>query len=480
MINRCSKPKLYLSAVLIVAITACTHLSPRMDQNGLPIREYFYQQPVKAADGWETASIDNANIDRNTITEMMNDILAGNDRNIHSLLIVKDGKLVFEEYFYGYDKDKIHFLASVSKSITSVLVGIALEQLKTADVNTMAYDFFPEYPQTKWVKEKYPISLENVLTMSAGLEWESGKYSRRDPRHTTHRMYDSGDPIKFVLDRNQKEVPGDEFYYNSGLTILLGEIVKQLSGLPIDDFSGQYLFSPLGITDYHWDKFEDGRIQTDGGLHLRPRDMAKIGQMILNGGNWQGKQIVSKTWVVESTRNRIDARGIGYGYQWWIGRTINYDRSIDILFASGHGGQKIFIVPDYDLIVVSTSKVFNPMGHSSPEGFLLRYILPAVDTSLTSNQLIQLSQELLDRFIGKYKSEELDHELPLYRRGNHLYVKENFWSKVEIKPVSETRFIGDSKQVGKFFMEFVMDQDGNVGYLMAYLGFRGFKFDKIE
>ena len=88
MINRCSKPKLYLSAVLIMAITACTHLSPRMDQNGLPVREYFYQRPVKAADGWETACIDNANIDRNTITEMMNDILAGNDRNIHSLLIV--------------------------------------------------------------------------------------------------------------------------------------------------------------------------------------------------------------------------------------------------------------------------------------------------------------------------------------------------------------------------------------------------------
>ena len=202
---------------------------------------------MKVADGWETASIDNANIDRNTIAEMMNDILAGNDRNIHSLLIVKDGKLVFEEYFYGYDKDKIHFLASVSKSITSVLVGIALEQQKTADVNTMAYDFFPAYPQTKWVEQKYPISLENVLTMSAGLEWESGKYSRRDPRHTTHRMYDSGDPITFVLDRDQKEVPGDKFYYNIGLTILLGEIVEQLSGLPIDDFSGQYLFSPLGI-----------------------------------------------------------------------------------------------------------------------------------------------------------------------------------------------------------------------------------------
>lgn len=466
--------------ILLLATTACTHWSPRVDQYGLPDHAYSYRQPEEINDGWETVAIADATIDIDTINEMMHDFLSGNDRNINSILIIKNGKIVFEEYFYGYDRDKLHYLASVSKSITSILVGIAIQQHQTASVNTMTYEFFPAYSDTKWVDQKYPVTLEHVLTMAAGLEWEAGKYSRRDPRHTTHRMYNSDDPIRFALDRNLKETPGAKFNYNSGLTILLGEIVKHLSGLSIDDFAGTYLFSPLGITNYQWDKFADGKIQTDGGLSLRPRDMAKIGQMVLNGGTWQGKQIVSKDWVVESTKNRIDALGAGYGYQWWLAETKNYARAIRILMATGHGGQKIFIAPEYDLVVVFTSKVFNPKGHNSPEGFLLRYILPAVDSSLNYNQIIQLPADQLEKFVGRYRSEELDHELPLIRQGDHLYVRENFWRKVDLRPISQTRFLGDSKQVGKFNIEFFMNRDGNVDHFLAYLGFRGFKFDKIE
>ena len=174
------------------------------------------------------------------------------------------------------------------------------------------------------------------------------KYSRRDPRHTTHQMYDSGNPIEFVLDRNLIEVPGEKFYYNSGLTIILGGIVKNVSGLYIDEFSGKYLFTPLGISDYHWDKFSDGTIQTDGGLHLRPRDMAKFGYMILNDGKWKDQRIISKEWIEDSTKRQINARGIGYGYQWWIGNTNINNQTIEVLFASGHGGQKIFIIPKLD------------------------------------------------------------------------------------------------------------------------------------
>jgi CubicO group peptidase (beta-lactamase class C family) len=470
----------YACTILLLTTTACTHWTPRVDQYGLPDHQYSYQQPEEINDGWETVSVADTNIDPDVIIEMMKDFMSGNDRNIHSILIVKDKKLVFEEYFYGYNREKRHYLASVSKSITSILVGIALEQHQTANVKTMTYDFFPTYDYTKWVDQKYPVTLEHVLTMAAGLEWEAGKYSRRDPRHTTHRIYDSDDPIRFVLDRNLKETPGAKFYYNSGLTILLGEIVKHFSGLSIDDFAGKYLFSPLGITDFQWDKFADGRIQTDGGLSLRPRDMAKIGQTILDGGTWKGKQVVSKDWVVESTTKRIDALGAGYGYQWWLAETKNYDQAVNGIMATGHGGQKIFIVPKYDLVVVFTSKVFNPKGHTSPEGFLLRYIIPAVDSSLTYDRTVQLPQNLLNKFVGRYRSDELDHELPLIRRGNHLFVQENFWRKVEIKPISETRFFGDSKQVGKFNMEFFMNRDGNVDHLLAYLGFRVFKFDKIE
>ena len=470
----------YACVILLLVTTACTHWSPRVDRYGLPDHGYAYRQPEAIDDGWLTASIADTGIDIDTIDAMMHDFLSGNDRNIHSILIVKDGRLVFEEYFYGYNRDKLHYLASVSKSITSILVGIAIHQHPTADLNTMTYEFFPEYPNTKWVERKYPVTLEHVLTMSAGLAWEAGKYSRRDPRHTTHRMYNSDDPIRFVLDRNLAETPGSKFYYNSGLTILLGEIVKHLSGLPIDAFAGKTLFAPLGITEYQWDKFPDGRIQTDGGLSLRPRDMAKIGRLMLDGGTWHGQPIVPNDWVVASTRKRLDALGTGYGYQWWIAETKNYAKAISVLMASGHGGQKIFIVPEYDLVVVFTSKVFNPKGHSGPEGFFLRYILPAVDSSLKFDPTIQLPPDRLEKYVGRYRSEELDYELPLVRQGDHLYYRETFWRNVEMKPINATRFQGDSKRVGKFQVEFFMNREGEVDHFLAYLGFRGFRFDKIE
>lgn len=368
---------LLLSLIFILVSSACTHWAPRVNRYGLPERKYTYQQPEEIDDGWGASSLNEADIDSGKINEMMLDILSGNDKNIHSILLVKNGKLVLEEYFYGYNRDKYHFLASVSKSITSILIGISIDQKLTADVETKAYEFFPEYTGSKWIDQKYPITLQHILTMAAGLDWDAMKYSRRDPRHTTHQMYDSNDPIGFVLERNLAGVPGERFYYNSGLTILLGGIVNNTTGLYIDEFAGQYLFAPLGISDYHWDKFPDGTIQTDGGLHLRPRDMAKIGYMMLKDGKWKDQQIVSKEWVDESTKRHIDARGIEYGYQWWIGNTTINNKTIKVLFASGHGGQKIFIIPNLDLVVVFTSRVFNSKGSSGPEGFLLKYIIPS-------------------------------------------------------------------------------------------------------
>ena len=316
--------------------------------------------------------------------------------------------------------------------------------------------------------------------MAAGVEWNAIKYSRRDPRHNTYQMYESGDPIGFVLARNLIETPGEKFYYNSGLTILLGGIVKNTSGLYIDEFAGQYLFAPMGITDYHWDKFQDGNIQTDGGLHLRPRDMAKIGYMILKNGKWKDRQIVSREWVAESTKKHIDAPGIGYGYQWWIGKTIIDNQTIKVLFASGHGGQKIFIIPQLDLVSVFTSRVFNSKGHSGPEGFLLKYIIPSIVPPAAPKKAIKLSQEILDALTGQYESKAYGIKAPIFREGNRLYTRTSLFDKVELIPESETRFFGDSKNIGEFKIRFIKDEKGKVKQCIAYLGFRGMHFDKIE
>lgn len=469
-----------VSLFFIFLTTACAQWYPSATSSGLPEREYTYQKPETINDGWETASLNEADISSEKIDQMMLDILNGNDKNIHSVLLIKNGKLVLEEYFYGYTRDTSHFLASVSKSITSILIGIAIDQEIASEVKTKVYEFFPEYTGMKWIDQKYPITLQHLLTMSAGLDWEANKYSRRDPRHTTYQMYDSGNPIGFVLDRDVSEAPGKKFNYNSGLTILLGGIVKNTSGLYIDDFAGQYLFSAIGISDYHWDKFPDGNIQTDGGLHLRPRDMAKIGYMIMNNGKWKDRQIVSREWVAESTKKHIDALGIGYGYQWWIGKTKINNQTLKVLFASGHGGQKIFIIPELDLVAVFTSRVFNSNGHSGPEEFLLKYIIPSIMPSTAPKKAIKLSPKILDELTGKYETKAHGFVAPIFREGDKLYTRTSFFDKVELIPESETQFFGVSKNIGEFKIHFIKDERGNVKQCIAYVGFRGIHFDKIE
>ena len=151
---------LLLALIVVFFIPACSHFSPRTDRYGLPELDYSYRQPDRTGDGWETASINDVGIDSAKIDEMMLEILGGNDKNLHSVLLIKNGRLVLEEYFYGYDRDRLHFLASVSKSVTSLCIGLSIDQKMTADVETEVYGFFPEYTGTKWIDQKYPISLQ--------------------------------------------------------------------------------------------------------------------------------------------------------------------------------------------------------------------------------------------------------------------------------------------------------------------------------
>ena len=197
--------------------------------------------------------------------------------------------------------------------------------------------------------------------MTAGLSWDEWTYPYTDVRNDHVAMNDSKDPVRYVLERPLVATAGEKFGSSSGITIALGEIVHQVSGLKADKFAERTLFGPLGITNYYWWSYPSGFVQTGGGLCLRPRDMAKIGYLYLNGGRWQGKQIVSEEWVKESTKNRVDAKQFpnwinadGYGYQWWLRSFKVGDRVIPSYHAAGRGGQFIFVVPELDIVAVFT------------------------------------------------------------------------------------------------------------------------------
>ena len=367
-------------ALVALPLAGCALQHPRLDAGGQPVTRYAYTVPEQTDDGWETASLAAVGIEEEPITRMVEGILTGDFPNIHSLLLVKDGKLVLEEYFYGYDRARLHELHSVSKSVTALLIGIAVDQGLIADLDRPAYAYFPGYWGTPWVAEQYDITIRHLLTMSAGLAWDESSHPYDDPRNSIVAMLRSDDWLRYVLARPRAEAPGRRYNYNGGLTLLLGAILRHASGLPADKFAETHLFGPLGIAAYHWSRHPDGTIGTPGGLSLRPRDLAKIGAVMLNGGLWQGRRIVSQDWVAAATKVQIEIvpGGWGYGYQWYRIDTEHCGRPIEAFAAIGRGGQYIVAAPELDQMAVFTSQPYNNTERLMlPLRLLTDFVLPA-------------------------------------------------------------------------------------------------------
>lgn len=336
-------------------ITSAT--ASRANEKGGP---YQYRVPEKTNDGWETGDLSGANLDAGLINELFGRLKDQFYTNVHSVLLVRSNKLVMEQYFPGtddqgkpqaYHRDMLHTLQSATKSVASLLIGIAIDKQLIRGVDEKISTFFPEFT------DKDDTRLNHFLAMTAGLEWNEEDYA--DPRNDAVRMNRAPDPVRLVLERSAVAAPGTRFVYNSGLSVALGEAIHKVSGLRADKFAGINLFQPLGITNHTWWAFPNGAIHTGGGLYLRPRDMAKIGCLVLNHGRWQGKQIVSEAWIKESTKPQppYDGQGpnMGYAYQWWRFSFKIGDRMIPAIQARGHGGQSILVVPSLDLVVVFTA-----------------------------------------------------------------------------------------------------------------------------
>lgn len=294
---------------------------------------------------------------QNEVNQIVTRAQNGAFGDLHSLLILKGDELLAEAYFGGYDADSIHFQYSVTKSISSLLIGIAIDQGYLSSADQKLHDLFPEYRNTiaHWTDQKEEITLKDVLTMSAGYQWDEWTYTYTDTRNDANKLIRSEDLMKFVLDLPLAYAPGSRFTYNSGCSMLLSGVIRNATGMSLQAFAEQNLFGKLGIEEWHWEQGKDGVFNSGWGLHLKPQDMLKIGRMVRDGGLWQGERIVSEDWLNASQTNHIAS----YGYQWWL--------SSGFFSARGWGGQVIAIVPEDDLVVVTTAGNFsggNPGGVS--------------------------------------------------------------------------------------------------------------------
>jgi len=299
---------------------------------------YNFRIPEKTKDGWQTASLDDVGIKKKSLSELIKRIGRKEYQNIHSLLIVKDGKLVLEEYFDGYqwdpeydqfrgeftkfNRDTKHNIMSVAKAFTSALLGIAIDHGFIQSVDEKVYSFFPEYTYLKNEK-KDNITLEHLLTMTSGFRWNEWDVSISEERNDIRQLLIASDPIKYILEKPVINQPGTYWYYSGGDVTLLGEVIREATNLRIDDFAEQYLFQPLGIEEYRWGFFKADVIHASGDLHLRPRDMAKFGYLILNNGVWNNGRIISEKWIEKTTSEYIAIpnrawEGERFGYQWWL------------------------------------------------------------------------------------------------------------------------------------------------------------------
>ncbi len=327
---------------------------------------------------------------------MEDSIKSGSYPNIHSVLILKNQKLVYEAYFKGHDelwgdslgvvqhhKDSLHDVRSVSKSIVATCVGIALKQGKIDSLSQSIFDFYPEYVKYK-IGLRSQITIEHLLTMTTGMEWnENVPYT--DPRNSEIQMTSSEDPIEFVLSRPLLSNPGEKWEYNGGTTQLLASIIERATGKNIHEYAKENLFTPLGITGSEWTQFPGLDLPAAAsGLRLKSRDLMKFGMLYANQGQWNGKQLLSKSWVKNAFQPHIwfgRNNNVGYGYQFWIfkANTISSGHDHLIPAAVGNGGQRIYIDSDTGLIVVITAGNYNNWTlKKDSEALLVDFIYPAL------------------------------------------------------------------------------------------------------
>ncbi|WP_221622323.1 serine hydrolase domain-containing protein [Larkinella rosea] len=309
--------------------------------------------------------------------------------NLEGITITQRGKLIFENYFHQLNKDSLHDSRSSFKSVTAILIGIAIDKGFIKNVHEKVYTFFPEYkPYGNWNTLKDSMTIEHLLEMKSGFdceEWEGSKDCEDD-------MANTQDWIKFCLDLPIKNKPGTQWDYTSINSMLLGGIIAHATHMTVSDFADNYLFKPLGITKYRWTKDPVGHEMTAGSFYISPRDMNKIGQLVLNEGVFNNKRVVAAKWIKRMTKGLIKIENFSnvrisknktafpqptyYGYAWYSEEIKTEKFKHSVVFASGNGGQYIMVIRDLDLVVTFTGNSYNSSKSKLPFDLLIKYIMP--------------------------------------------------------------------------------------------------------
>ena len=361
----------------------------------------------RADEGWTPADPESVGLDSARLAALTASVRAWPELGVHAILIERSGRLVYEEYFDGFDErwgtplgrvsmtaGTLHDLRSVTKSVVSGLVGIAVGEGAITSLDQPVVEWFPEYPELN-TAERRRVTLAHVLTMTPGLEWnEDVPYT--DPANDEIRMTRDPDPLRYALSRPFAGEPGAAFAYNGGMTQIMGAVLERATRIPIEEYARTKLFEPLGIDAVEWIGDLGGMPAAASGLRLRARDLAKFGSLYLHGGRWNGRQVIPADWVSRSTSRHVrfddgpardrssaaaNAAGqFGYGYFWWYSCHPTSSGLIEARAAVGNGQQRVFVLPGLDTVVTILAGRYNDFTTGGTLGtrILRDHVIPAV------------------------------------------------------------------------------------------------------
>lgn len=339
-------------------------------------------QKIQANSGWE---ISKDPIDRKKIEALNRKIAEKRFKDINSIVVIKNGELLLEEYFNGENRATLHNPRSVGKTIASSVMGIAIEENYIKDEQQQLKDFYDLQSYENYSPEKDQVRLKSLLTMSSGFLGDDDDMS--NPGNEEY-MYPTADWVKFALDQpmDKDKVTGKDYTYFTAGVVVLGDILHQSVPGGLVDYADKKLFAPLGITDYKWQYTPQNVGNTAGGIQLRAIDFAKYGQLYKNKGKWNGQQIIKEEWAEKSLSKQVSQAYAGiengyYGYLFWNKVYTLDGKDYEVSFCTGNGGNKIFVFEDIPFVVVITASAYGqPMAHLNADKIMNEYILPAILT----------------------------------------------------------------------------------------------------